>query len=452
MIVEYSSPNIAKPFTIGHLRSTIIGDAIANLNQAIGFTVYRDNHVGDWGTQFGKQIYAIKQWGLIKDLEASDRPIKLLVDLYVKFHNETKDHPELEDEARLWFKKLESGDSEARELWNKCIAWSWSEFSTIYDELGVRFTENSGRGYGESFFEDKIEPIIGELEAKKLLTTSDGARLIFFDNEKFPPLMIQKKDGTTLYATRDLATDKFRIEKYGAHCTIVNEVGAEQSLYFQQLYEVERMLGWFKKEQRVHVKHGMYRFKDSKMSTRSGNVVWLEDVIKESIAHARKLSPNSNAKTVHDMAIGALKWNDLKRSAQQDIIFDWDDVLNMQGNSGPYLQYAYARTRSILEKIDFKPNSTISLPETLTDEEYGLLRIIPQFREVVETSAINFTPHVLCNYLYLLTQKFNHFYEKNPILKSSKDSRQLRLALVSATGHVINHGLSLLGIETPEKL
>jgi arginyl-tRNA synthetase len=249
VVVEYSSPNIAKPFTIGHLRSTIIGDAVANLLQATGYTVHRDNHLGDWGTQFGKQIYAIKTWGNEEEIEKSYRPVKLLVDLYVKFHVEAEKNPEIENDARKWFKKLEEGDAEARRLWKKCIEWSMVEFKKIYDELGVTFTENDENGhmgYGESFFEDKMAPIITELKSKNVLQTSKGAQLVFFPNDKYPPLMIIKEDGATLYATRDLATDKFRLEKYGKDILVINEVGAEQSLYFKQIYEIEYMLGWYK--------------------------------------------------------------------------------------------------------------------------------------------------------------------------------------------------------------
>lgn len=282
VIVEYSSPNIAKPFTIGHLRSTIIGDSIANLKQAVGWTVFRDNHLGDWGTQFGKQIYAIKTWGNEAEIESAQEPVKLLVDLYVRFHQEAETHPEMEDEARLWFKRLEDGDPEARRLWKKCIDWSWKEFSSIYKELGIIHTENDGRGYGESFFEDKMQPVIDILNhAQMLKEGKEGAQIVEFEGTKLPPLMILKKDGATLYATRDLATDYFRMHHYGTDITIINEVGAEQSLYFQQLFAIETALGWFRKEQRQHVGHGLYRFKDIKMSTRKGNVIWLKDVINE---------------------------------------------------------------------------------------------------------------------------------------------------------------------------
>ncbi len=491
VVVEYSSPNIAKPFTVGHLRSTIIGDAIANLLEATGWEVHRDNHVGDWGTQFGKQIYAIKAWGNEEEIEKAEQPVKLLVELYVKFHNEAQNHSGMEDEARAWFKKLEDGDPEARRIWEKCIAWSWKEFEGIYAKLGVTFTENDGRGYGESFFEDKMKPVIEELEEKDLLKVGEeGAKLVFFPSDELPPLMILKKDGSTLYATRDLATDKFRLEKYGKDVLVINEVGVEQSLYFRQLYKLEEMLGWFKKDQRVHVRHGHFRFKEGKMSTRKGNVVWLEEVLEEAEKRAAVLGEargegsvipseaeeshstelfeqHSGRRSLHDgrddklakvVGIGALKWNDLKRDSKQDIIFDWDDILNMQGNSGPYMQYAYARTQSVLARGKGKGESVkndLALhpsPFTLHPEERELLRLLVQFSDVVGEAAERLAPNILCTYLFELAQAFNLFYQKHPILKAENDAQHLRLALTEATGVVIKRGLSLLGIESPQKM
>lgn len=453
VIVEYSSPNIAKPFTVGHLRSTIIGDALANLLESTGHTVYRDSHVGDWGTQFGKQILAIKKWGDVDEIASSNRPVKLLVDLYVKFHTEAEKNPELNDDAREWFYKLENNDKEARNIWKKCVEWSWIEFDKIYKALGINITENNGHGFGESFFEDKMNEVILELEAKKLLKVSEGAKLVFFLNDKYPPLMIIKKDGATLYATRDLATDKFRLNRYGKDILIINEVGIEQSLYFQQLYELESMLGWFKREQRIHVKHGMYRFKSGKMSTRKGNVIWLEDVLDEAISRAKKISSERSISNEisKKIAVGALKWNDLKRDCKQDVVFDWDDILNMSGNSGPYMQYTYARIQSIFNKIGNKSSATFD-DVKLNTEERALVSTLTLFQETVESATINYSPHLICNYLYDLAQKFNLFYEKCPILKADKPTQNLRLLLATSTALVIKDGLNLLGIEVVDKI
>jgi arginyl-tRNA synthetase len=446
VVVEYSSPNIAKPFTVGHLRSTIIGDAVANLLEANGWKVYRDNHLGDWGTQFGKQIYAIKIWGGEKKIEQSENPVKELVNLYVKFHDEAEKNPELEEKAREWFKKLENGDFEARRLWKKCVDWSWKEFEKIYKELGIKFTENGGLGYGESFFEDKIKPIIEELRAKKLLQKSEDAELVFYPQDKFPPLMILKKDGATLYSTRDLATDKFRLEKYGKDILMVNEVGNEQSLYFRQLFELEKMLGWVKDGQRTHIKHGLYRFKDAKMSTRKGNAIWLEDVLEEAEKRALNLSSEKDLDVARKVAIGAIKWNDLKRTSEQDIVFDWDEILNMQGNSGPYIQYTYVRTQSVKSKA---ANSKLPRATQLFPEELPLMKMVYKFPEAVKDAAEKFAPNILCNYLFNLAQKFNFFYQKYKIIESKDDSR---LSLTKAVGSVIKTGLNLLGIQSPEKM
>jgi arginyl-tRNA synthetase len=490
VIIEYSSPNIAKPFTIGHLRSTIIGDAAANLLEAAGHKVYRDNHVGDWGTQFGKQIYAIKRWGQEAEIASSERPVKLLVDLYVRFHEEAEKNPELEDEAREWFKRLEEGDEEARQLWQKCIEWSWKEFDEIYRKLGVPSGveaefENNGRGYGESFFEDKMKTVVDELSEKGLLKTGkEGAKIIEFPEEtKLPPLMILKKDGASLYATRDLATDKFRIEKYGPDILIINEVGAEQSLYFQQLYKLEEMLGWFGKDQRVNLKHGLIRFADSKMSTRKGNTIWLEEVLEEAVKRAVRLGEKSGAAKASGLTkgeevaenilrdnvdpglaevigIGAIKWNDLKRDPKQDIVFDWDEVLNMQGNSGPYVQYVFARTQSVLEKSEIRnPKSEINTKYkilntkySLEPEERELLRLLARFGEIVEEAAERLAPNILCTYLFELAQAFNLFYQKHQILKAEEEAKNLRLFLTEKTGEAIKNGLKLLGIEAPVKM
>ncbi|MBP7832559.1 MAG: arginine--tRNA ligase [Candidatus Levybacteria bacterium] len=452
VVVEYSSPNIAKPFTIGHLRSTIIGSALANILSATGWQVFRDNHLGDWGTQFGKQIYAIKEWGNESDIENAENPVKELVSLYVKFHEEAEKNPELEDRARAWFKKLEDGDPEARRLWQKCIDWSFKEFDKLYKALDVSFTENNGRGFGESYFEDKMTPIVAELEEKKLLKEDKGAKLVYFENDKYPPLMVLKQDGATLYSTRDLATDKHRLETHGDEVVIINEVGAEQSLYFNQLYELEKILGWVKEGQRIHVRHGLYRFKDMKMSTRRGNTIWLEDVLREAIDKAQKLGKEGETVS-KEIGIGALKWNDLKRDPVADIVFDWDDMLSMDGNSGPYVQYTYARTQSILAKVEGISSELRIQDLELNKEELELLRKLQYFSEIVSFASSNLSTSVLCNYLYELAKEFNLFYEKHRILNiEDEDTKAFRIELTAAVGQVIKNGLTLLGISSPQKI
>lgn len=447
VIVEYSSPNIAKPFTVGHLRSTIIGDAVSNIMSATGWTVYRDNHLGDWGTQFGKQVYAIKTWGDEDAIEKSPTPVKELVSLYVKFHEEAEKDPELENAGREWFKKLEDGDPEVRRLWQKCIDWSWKEFNRIYEVLGVHFTENKGRGFGESFFEDKMEGVLTELEEKGLLKVGEeGAKLVFFPNDKYPPLMIVKKDGATLYATRDLATDKYRLKEYGKDTLIINEVGGEQSLQFKQLFEVERMLGWVQEGQRVHLKHGLFRFADKKMSTRKGNVVWLQDVLAEAFEKAKVLG-SQDPQTINTIAVGALKWNELKRDPVSDIVFDWDEILNMKGNSGPYMQYTVVRIKSLLSKTGNTPTSG---PTQLDEAEQEVVRVLRRFSEVVLNCSAQYKVSELSEYLFKLAQKYNTLYDSQKIIGGTRESS--RILVSQAVAIVLENGLSLLGIHVPEKM
>lgn len=449
-IVEYSSPNIAKPFGVGHLRSTVIGDSVASLMEAVGYKVMRDNHLGDWGTQFGKVICAIKKWGNEEEIEKSDSPVNKLVELYVKFHDASKEDPKLDDEARSWFKKLEDGDTETKRLWQKCVDWSWVEFEKIYDLLGIKFDEsfNNGRGLGESFFESRMAGVVAELNENKLLKEGeDGAKLVFFDNEKYPPLMILKKDGTTLYSTRDLATDKYRLQKYNPEI-VINEVGSEQSLYFKQLYEIEKILGWYKEGQRVHVGHGLFLLDGKKMSTRAGKTVKLDEVLVEAIERAKKLG-NTDDETAKQVGIGAIKYFDLSHQPMTNINFDWDSMFSMDGNSSPYIQYTIARINSVVAKG--KTDKNLKIEEiTLNNEETAILRKLAQFQEVIVTAAKSYSPNILCNYLYDLASKFNTLYNKHKIVGSSEE--EFRLLLSKGTAQVLKNGLKLLGIEAPERM
>jgi len=442
ILIEYSSPNIAKPFTIGHLRSTIIGDALYRIYVALGYEVIRDNHLGDWGTQFGKLLVALKKWGSNLAIEKSENPVRDLVDLYVKFHEEAEKNPDLEDEARKEFLKLEEGDEENRKIWKKCVDASMIEFSRIYKILDVDFDT----WLGESFFEDKMDDVIADLNRKNLLQESEGARLVFFEGDKYPPLMIQKKDGSTIYATRDLATAKYRMNTYGKDIFIINEVGSEQTLYFQQLIEVEKMLEYSKPEMRKHVSHGLYRFKDGKMSTRKGNVIWLDDILKEAISRAEEI----NKDTAQVVGIGAIKFNDLKRDSKQDINFDWDEIVNLKGDSGPYIQYSYARARSIVDKAHEKgivPSSK-SVPDNISELE----RVLYRFPEIVERAGEAFAPNHLAIYLLELCQAFNAYYAQNKIIDSEDSQSGYKVLLVNSFSIVIKNGLKLLGIVAPEKM
>lgn len=451
VIVEYSSPNIAKPFTIGHLRSTIIGDAIANIFDFLGYRVIRDNHLGDWGTQFGKLIVAIKKWGNVDDIQKSEEPMRMLVDLYVKFHKEAEADKTLEDEGRAWFAKLEKGDSEATSIWKLCIDRSLFAFNKIYKELGVSFDTLNA----ESKFGPYMDDVVKHLEKAKLLTPSEGAKVVFFENSKYPPFIIQKSDGASIYATRDLATDYWRKKEYGKNLLIINEVGSEQILYFRQLFETEKLLGWFQEGERVHVAHGLYRLKEGKMSTREGNVIWLEDIIgeiKKRAGERAKEGTTNSEETVDDVAIGALKFNDLKRDSAQDIVFDYDEMMNMGGDSGPYLQYACVRAKSVLEKVESlgikaKLGSTTPSPETELLE-----KVLIRFPEVLVRSAEEYKPNVLATYLINLAADFNNFYAHNVIADKENPDAPHNAALTKAFVGVITTGLRLLGIKVPGRM
>lgn len=445
VIVEYSSPNIAKPFTVGHLRSTIIGDAVANIYEYTGHTVLRDNHLGDWGTQFGKLIVAIQKWGNEEEIGESDRPVKKLVDLYVKFHEEAENDESLNDEAREWFTKLEAGDKEARYLWQKCVDWSMVEFDQIYKRLGIEFD----MALGESFVEDKMDVVVEELEEKGLLKESEGAKLVFFEDEKYPPLMILKKDGSSLYGTRDLAIDRYRREKWGKDVVVINEAGSEQSLYFRQLYETESMLGWYKEGQRIFVGHGLYSFKDGKMSTRKGNVIWLEEVLDEAVKRAEELSEDKEV--ARKVGLGALKFNDLKREAMKNIVFDWDEILDLKGDSGPYLQYTYARIQSILDKAkDEGVKAKAKLPSDwkTTDVE----KMVYRFPEIVLHALREQGPHHICIYLLDLAREFNSWYGNTQIVDKGDESSRYKVSVAESVAVVIQNGLAILGVEVVERM
>ena len=451
-IVEYSSPNIAKPFTIGHLRSTIIGASIAHILSHTGHAVVRDNHLGDWGTQFGKMIVAIKRWGNEQILDSLEDPIKELVALYQRFHTEAENgNTDLEDEARSWFVKLEDGDEEARRIWNKCVTLSMVEFSRIYQQLGVSFDTY----YGESNFGHIIPEVITDLQKHQLLTVSDDAQLVFFDEKKkLPPLMILKKDGSTLYATRDLATDRFRIQKYGADVVIINEVGKEQTEYFKQIFEVERMLKYFGENQRYHIAHGHYRFSEGKMSTREGNVIWLDNVLDQAIMRVQTLCKEGiSADDIHTIAIGAIKFNDLYRAPGQDIVFDWNTILNLKGDSGPYLQYTVVRITSLLTKADFligENKKAFTLLEA-TENELALARTIEKFEQVIERASTEFAPHYVAGYLIELARVYNSYYAKTHII-SNGTVHMTGYTLSQAVKNILTLGLSLLGIGVPQKM
>ena len=449
VIVEYSSPNIAKHFGIGHLRSTIIGQALYNLHEALGYKVIGDNHLGDWGTQFGKLLYMIDKYSI------DDYDIDKLEEIYIEFHKLAENDKTLEDEARKWFKKLEDGETWTREIWQKCIQISMREFDRIYDLLEVKIDH----AYGESFYEDKMQEII-KLAKEKVAMQSEGAWIIETGHES--PLMLLKSDGGTTYATRDLATVLYRMKEFDP-VKIIYEVGADQILYFAQLFVASRKMRLISdKVELVHIWHGLYLAPNGrKFSTRGGNTVKLDEILKEAIDRAKSLGCADEA-TAKSVGIGAVKYFDLLHGIQSNIVFDWDKILALQGNSGPYLQYTYARTQSVLIKSEIRnPKSETSFEIRnskfeFNSEELAILRHIYKFPEVVEEAAGRYSPNLLCNFIYELAQRYNTFYNMHSILgaeaQSGKGSKEFRLQLTASVGEVLKKGLNLLGISAPEKM
>lgn len=444
-VIDYSAPNIAKAFGVGHLRSTIIGQALYNLYEFLGYKTVGDNHLGDWGTQFGMIIAAVKK----NNLDIEKLSVDELEKVYVEYNKEIEDNPELKDVAKEWFKKLEEGDKEAKHIWQKAKDTSLAEFQRIYDLLGV----DIDYAYGESFYEDKMDAVVKEARKKGLVRKSEGAEIVEFKNlpagkAGLPPAMLIKSDGATTYFTRDLATIKFRIATWKPDIYIY-EVGSEQSVYFRQLFETVRMLGWIKDEELVHVGHGLFLFGGKKMSTRKGGSIKLEEVLKEAVERARKLG-NGDTKAAMAVGIGAIKYYDLLHHPTSSINFDWEKIFVLEGNSGPYLQYTVARTNSVLAKSTNLQISKSANNSQFNHEEELVLRCLVHFPEVVENAAESYSPNLLCNYLYDLASKFNTFYNKHRIIGGEND--KLRLRLTSAVGQILKTGLTLLGIQAPERM
>ncbi len=443
VIIDYSSPNIAKPFGIGHLRSTIIGQAIYNLYKFLGYEVIGDNHLGDWGTQFGKLLYMLEA---LSEEKIGSLTISDLESLYVEFHKKAEDNPELEEEARIWFKKLEDGDEKAKKLWELCVDISLSEFERIYKMLNVKIDF----AFGESYYQAEMQDLLSNTSVLKHVTQGEeGARVIDLSSQGIEtPLMLLKKDEGTTYATRDLATIAFRARKWDPD-KIIYEVGAEQSFYFKQVFAAAKLLGLVKKNvELVHTAHGLYLAEDGKkFATRKGKTIKLEEVLAEAVNRAVKLG-NGNKETAEIVGIGAIKYFDLMHSVKSDVIFDWEKMMNLQGNSGPYLQYTVARINSLLLKS--KGNCEINKDCDPNSEEKTILRTLIKFPEIVQYCAFNYSPNYLCSYLYDLAQKYNGFYNKHKVIGGNDEN--FKLLLSSSVGIVLNNGLKLLGIIVPERM
>jgi arginyl-tRNA synthetase len=469
IVIDYSSPNIAKPFSVGHLRSTIIGQALHNILSFLGYQVIGDNHLGDWGTQFGKLLSAFARWGSEDELERN--PTAHLLSLYVRFHDEAKANDDLELEARDWFRRLETGDERARSLWQRFVKLSTAEFGRIYDLLGVRFDSTRG----ESTYEDRLSGVISraldrgvarrEKPAAAMVTGGDEVGpdetvvIIPLDDAGIEtPLILQKSDGTSLYATREIATAEYRIERWHPE-KMLYVVGKEQELYFRQFSAALGRLGIG--VPCIHVTFGLVRLPEGRMSTRAGRVVFLEDVIAEAIRRAevvvqdRDLSPEEKTGISRIVGIGAIKYADLSQSRIKEVVFDWDRMLALDGDSAPYLQYAYTRTRSILRKApDFVSSAFILQPSTLIlPEELTLLKSLARFPDSIVGAAESYEPHRIAGRIHRLARDFSAFYDKAPVLKAeTPELRDARLFLVEMTGRVLATGLALLGIEVTDRM
>lgn len=446
ILVEYSSPNIAKSFSVGHLRSTIIGQAIFNLYKHSGGDMTSDNHLGDWGTQFGMIIAAVEE---DVNFDWSSADIGKLEEIYVDFNKRIEENPELRIKAKEAFLRLEKGDESARNIWKKAVEISMKEFDEIYKKLDVSFEHI----YGESAFESLMPEVIEEAKKKKISSVGEeGALIVEFKDERekelMPPAMLVKSDGSTTYFTRDLATIKMRLSKPELKCDMyIYEVGGEQRLHLKQVFETAKKL-WPEETREVefvHVAHGLLSLPEGKMSTRKGNTIKLGDLL------TRADEKSSGEK---EISVGAVKYNELKRSPVMDYVFKWDEALSMEGNSAPYLQYVYVRTRGILNKSKENLGKIITSEKVFAnDDERTLARwLLLRFTEgeVVESAAKNFAPQQVCSYLFETAQKFNGFYERNKVI--GVENQGLRLALTILTGEVIKNGLKLLGIETVEKM
>ena len=451
VVIDFSSPNIAKPFHIGHIRTTVIGNALYKIYDSQGYNVVRVNHLGDYGTQFGKLIVAFKLWGSKEAVEAN--PIPELLKLYVKFHEEAEQKPEMEDEARAWFTKLENGDEEAKALWQWFRDESLKEFARVYDLLDIEFDSYAG----ESFYSDKMGVVIDQLKEKGLLVQSQGTNVVDLEQYNMPPALITKNDGSTLYMTRDLAAAIYRKNTYDFDkCIYV--VGSQQSLHFQQLFKVLELMGYEWSKDLIHVPFGMVALEEGTMSTRKGRVVFLEDVLKQAVEKTKEivLSKNPNAKNVEQIAkqvgVGAEVFQELSNSRLKDYTFSWSRTLSFEGETGPYVQYTHARCCAVLRKAEEEVTADINYDLLSEGDGAEVLKVIGSFNKAILAAMRKNEPHIITRFVLDLAQAFNKFYHDNPILVDDVEVRKARLALVAATRQTIENALALLGMHAPERM
>ena len=458
VIVEFSSPNIAKPFHIGHIRSTVIGNSLSKIYDALGYDVFKINHLGDYGTQFGKMICAYRRWGNREDV--INAPIKTLLGYYTKFHVEVEEHPELEDEARAIFTKLEQGSKEEVELWQWFREESLKEFQRVYDMLGIEFDSYNG----ESFYSDKMPRFEKELSDKGLLQESNGAQVVDLEEYKLGTALIKKSDGSSLYITRDIAAAVYRKENYDFYKNIY-VVATQQNLHFQQLFKILELMGYDWANQCVHVPFGMVRLEEGTMSTRHGRVVFLEDVLNGAIEKTREIieEKNPNIENLEEITsqvgIGAVVFNELSNNRIKDYTFKWDQILNFDGETGPYVQYTHARCASLLRKagedIVVKAQDPKNVDFALlakSDSAYELTKLIYAFPGVVEQAGEKYEPSIITRHIIDIAQCFNKFYHDEHIIVDDEVEKTSKIALVIATKRVIATGIGLLGMKAPERM
>ena len=455
--IDYSSPNIAKPFHIGHIRSTVIGNSLYKIFDSLGYNVVRINHLGDYGTQFGKMIVAYRKWGSKEEVEAE--PIKSLLKYYVKFHEEAEKDPALEDEARHTFTLLENGAEEETALWQWFRDESLKEFNYVYDLLVITFDSYAG----ESFYSDKMDRVVDILESKGLLKDSDGTQIVDLSEYNMTPALIKKKDGSTLYITRDLAAVLYRKETYDFDkCIYV--VASQQNLHFQQLFKIVSLMGFDWADKCVHVPFGMVSLEDGTMSTRKGKVVFLLDVLTKAIEKTKEVIAEKNVaeedidQTAKDVGIGAVMFQELSNNRIKDYVFSWDKVLNFEGETGPYVQYTHARACSVLRNAGASAEAVLNgtakpdMKYITGEAAYELVKAIASFPEVVQDAAAKYEPSVVTRHIIDVAQFFNKFYHDEHILVDNEEEKQAKLALVYAAKQTIANGLALLGIAAPERM
>lgn len=449
--MDYSSPNIAKNFHVGHLRTTVIGNSLYKIYSKLGYTVIRMNHLGDWGTQFGKLIVAYKNWSSKEKVEKDG--IEELLRIYVLFNTEAESNPSLKEEARSWFARMEQGDEEALSIWKWFKDISLKEFERVYKLLNVEFDYY----LGESFYMDKVPALVEELKAKGLLEESQGANIINLEKYNMPPCLITKSDGSSIYHSRDIAAVLYRKKTFDIEkCFYIT--GLEQKLHFAQVFKAVELMG-YDAAGLVHIPYGLVSLDGEKLSTRTGNIIYAEDILHEAIKRSYELISKKNADLSNKeqiakiVGVGAIIFHDLFNQRIKNINFSWDEVLSFEGASGPYVQYTYARAKSILRKSSIEKVNTCIDVEMLTDEvSYELVKELSKYSDKVEEAALRYEPSVIARYVFGLASAFNKFYHECNILNAEKSRKEARLLLVYVTQRVIKDAMELLGIQCPEEM